>query len=299
VGHDRAVLNAAFWGFVAASSLLIGAAAALARPWTPRSVGVVMAFGSGVLISSLAFDLVEEALDLGGTTPTAIGVAAGALTYYGGDWLVSRRGGRAHRPALAGPGRPTAAGATDDSPGGATGDLPGDGGGPDDGVGHGGSDDGDGGSDDGDGGSDDGDGTAAAIVVGAVLDGIPESAAIGISLIGGGTVSFVFVAAVFLSNVPEALSASAGLKRGGASTVGIMGLWGLVAVVSTIASAAGFGLLDQAGDATVAALSAYAGGAVLTMLASTMLPEAHREGGPVTGLVTTAGFLLAVLLDAI
>jgi ZIP family zinc transporter len=131
-----------------------------------------------------------------------------------------------------------------------------------------------------------------------VLDGIPESAAIGITLLDGGTVSFVFVAAVFLSNVPEAMSASAGLARSGTSAASIMRLWSIVAAVSTLAAAAGYGLLDGASDATIAGLSAYAGGAVLTMLASTMLPEAHKQGGPLTGLVTTAGFLLAVLLDA-
>ncbi len=279
-----AVLSAAFWGFVGASSLLLGAIAALAHDWSARTIGLVMAFGSGVLISSLAFDLVEEALELGGTTPTALGVAGGALTYYAGDRAVSRRGGRRHRPIPAAAALAEAPAGTD--PAGtapAAGTTPAAGAGRDDA-----------------GGRDDeaGSAAAAAIVVGAVLDGIPESAAIGIGLIGGGTVSFVFVAAVFLSNVPEAMSASAGLARSGTSTGSIMRLWGLVALVSTLAAAAGYALLDGASDGTIAGLSAYAGGAVLTMLASTMLPEAHKDGGAVTGLVTTAGFLLAVLLDA-
>jgi ZIP family zinc transporter len=278
------VLSAAFWGFVGASSLLLGAGAALVHDWSARTIGLIMAFGSGVLISSLSFDLVEEALDQGGTTPTALGVAGGALTYYVGDWAVSRRGGRSHRhmPAAApagagsGPAASPAAGegartegarsAGGDRARAASGDA--------------------------------GRAAAAAIVVGAVLDGIPESAAIGITLLDGGTVSFVFVAAVFLSNVPEAMSASAGLARSGTSAASIMRLWAIVAAVSTLAAAAGYGLLDGASDAAIAGLSAYAGGAVLTMLASTMLPEAHKQGGPLTGLVTTAGFLLAVLLDA-
>jgi ZIP family zinc transporter len=296
------VLNAAFWGFVGASSLLLGAVAALAHQWSSRTIGLVMAFGSGVLISSLSFDLVEEALDQGGTTPTAIGVAAGALTYYAGDWAVSRRGGRSHRhipaaahlaatPTPTGVGPPGGSG-TDDDAAGASGDAVY--GGRVDGAGQGGA----AGQGDPGGGGEGGQEAAAAIVVGAVLDGIPESAAIGITLLDGGKVSIVFVAAVFLSNVPEAMSASAGLARGGTSTASIMRLWALVALVSTLAAAAGYGLLDGASDAAIAGLSAYAGGAVLTMLASTMLPEAHKQGGPVTGLVTTAGFLLAVLLDA-
>jgi zinc transporter, ZIP family len=253
------VLTAAAWGLVGASSLLLGAALALARPWPRWAIGLVMAFGSGVLISSLAFDLVEDSLARGGSAPTAIGIAAGAVTYYVGDLLVSRRGARRARP-------------------GADADRAGGGAGPS-GVGD--------------------EGGVAGIVVGAVLDGIPESAAIGISLLDGGDVGIVFVAAVFLSNVPEALSASAGLRSGGTPARRVLGLWAIVAAVSTAASAAGFGLLDGAGDGTIAGLSAYAGGAVLTMLASTMLPEAHREGGRVTGLVTTAGFLLAVVLDTL
>lgn len=268
------MLTAAFWGFVGASSLLLGAAAALTHDWSARTIGLVMAFGSGVLISSLAFDLVEEALDLGGTTPTAVGVATGALTYYAGDRAVSRRGGRRHRPI---PAAAELAGRASPPPAADPGDRDDAGGG--------------------DGNGDDGGEAASAIVVGAVLDGIPESAAIGISLLDGGTVGFVFVAAVFLSNVPEAMSASAGLRRSGTSTRSIMRLWALVALVSTVAAAAGYGLLDGASDGVIAGLSAYAGGAVLTMLASTMLPEAHKQGGPLTGLVTTAGFLLAVLLD--
>lgn len=244
------MLTAAGWGLVGASSLLIGALAALVRPWPRWAIGLVMAFGSGVLISSLAFDLVEESLDRGGAAPTVIGIAGGAVTYYLGDLAVARAGVRRRRPS------PRA----------------------------------------GDGDGDDGD--AGGIVVGAVLDGIPESAAIGISLLDGGRVGIVFVTAVFLSNVPEALSASAGLRASGTPARRILTLWGVVVAVSTLAAAAGYVLLDGAGDGAVAGLSAYAGGAVLTMLASTMLPEAHAEGGRVTGLVTTAGFLLAVLLDA-
>jgi zinc transporter, ZIP family len=241
------VLVAALWGLVAGSSLLVGAAAALWRPWSKRAVGMVMAFGSGVLISSVSFDLVEEALDRGGRGATTIGLAAGALSFYVGDVAVSRRGGRRRKSAEP---------------------------------------------------SDSSESNAAAVVVGSVLDGIPESAAIGISLLDGGHIGVAFVAAVFLSNIPEGLSASAGLARAGRSRPRIFGLWALVVAVSTLAAAAGYGLLDGAADGTVAALSAYAGGAVLTMLASTMLPEAHEDGGATSGLVTTAGFLAAVLLDS-
>jgi ZIP family zinc transporter len=241
------VLEATFWGFVAAESLLLGAALALWRPWSTRTIGLVMAFGTGVLFSSVAFDLVEDALENGGGRPTTIGVAVGAVTYFVGDLIVSRRGAANRKRS-------------DESARREAGDP-------------------------------------GAIVVGAVLDGIPESAAIGISLIGGGHVGGVFVAAVFMSNVPEALSASAGLAKQGRSAGSIMRMWGVVVAASTLAAMAGYGLLDGASVETIAFLSAFAAGAIFTMLASTMAPEAAQEGGPVSGLVTTGGFLMAVLLD--
>jgi zinc transporter, ZIP family len=245
------VAAAAFWGFFAAGSLLLGAALALWRPWSMRTIGLVMAFGTGVLFSSVAFDLVEDALDTGGGRPTSAGIALGAVAYFVGDMAVSRRGGADRKSAA------VDAGSTQT----------------------------------------DEEGNPAAIVVGAVLDGIPESVAIGISLLEGGHVGGVFVAAVFMSNVPEALSASAGLAKQGRSTGSIMRMWALVVAASTLASLAGYALLDGTSTDTIAFLSAFAAGAVLTMLASTMAPEAAREGGPISGLVTTGGFLLAVLLD--
>ena len=130
-----------------------------------------------------------------------------------------------------------------------------------------------------------------------MLDGIPESVAIGISLLEGGHIGGVFVAAVFMSNIPEAMSASAGLSKQGRTTRSILRMWAVVVAASTLASVAGYALIDRTSVDAIAFLSAFAAGAVLTMLASTMAPEAAREGGPVSGLVTTGGVLLAVMLD--
>lgn len=242
------MLLAAFWGFVAGSALLVGGVLALRRAWSLRAIALLMAFGSGVLISSVAFDLVDEALKLGGGAPTTLGMTAGALTYFGGDLLVGRR--------ARSPGQPADSGSSDES-------------------------------------------NALAIVLGAVLDGVPESAAIGMSLLESGRVGGSFVAAVFLSNVPEALSATAGLARSGRSPGRIMRMWSAVVAVSVFTAAFSYLALDGASAGARAALSAFAAGAVLTMVASTMLPEAHREGGSVSGLVTTAGFLLAVLIGSL
>jgi zinc transporter, ZIP family len=125
-----------------------------------------------------------------------------------------------------------------------------------------------------------------------MLDGIPESAAIGVSLIGGGGVGAAVVAAVFLSNVPESLSATVGLRKAGHSARWILGLWLGVAVIS--AAAAGYGLLGGASPATVAVVQAFAAGAILTMLADTMMPEAFEHAGSTVGLVTCVGFIAAV-----
>ncbi len=129
------------------------------------------------------------------------------------------------------------------------------------------------------------------------MDGIPESVAIGISLVGGGAISWVFVVAVFLSNVPESLSAAAGMKKAGDSPGRILGLWGSVTAVSALSAMLGYVFLAVASGDTVAVIQSFAAGAILTMLASTMLPEAYEEGGAVVGVVTTAGFLVAFVLS--
>jgi ZIP family zinc transporter len=115
------------------------------------------------------------------------------------------------------------------------------------------------------------------------MDGIPESAAIGISLIGGGRVSWVFVVAVFLSNVPEGLSAAAGMKQSGRSTAHILGLWGGVTLVSALAALLGYFFLDGASKDLIALIQSFAAGAILTTLASTMMPEAYDEGANSSG----------------
>jgi ZIP family zinc transporter len=136
-----------------------------------------------------------------------------------------------------------------------------------------------------------------AITIGALMDGIPESVAIGVSLIGGGSVSVAVVAAVFLSNIPEGLSAAAGMKKAGRSTSYILGLWGAVVVVSALAALFGYLFLAGASGNVIALIQSFAAGAILTMLASTMMPEAYEEGGAVVGLVTTLGFLAAFILS--
>ncbi|HWT22623.1 MAG TPA: hypothetical protein VN213_03875 [Solirubrobacteraceae bacterium] len=240
------MLAAAFWGFAGGAALLVGAIAGLALNVSQRTIGLVMAFGSGVLISALAFELTEEAFRVGGTDAVALGLAAGAVTFFAGDWIVDRRGGADRKRS----------------------------------------------------GGQQAGGSAAAIVLGAVLDGIPESVAVGITLLGGGGPSAAVVAAVFLSNVPESLSAASGLRRAGHSPRWILGLWLGVALVSALAAAVGYAAMDAVSADMIGFVQAFAAGAILTMLADTMMPEAFEHGGSVAGLVTVGGFALAFLLSA-
>jgi len=141
------------------------------------------------------------------------------------------------------------------------------------------------------------DASGPALVLGALLDGIPESAAIGLSLVGGGGVGLPVVAAVFLSNVPESMSASVGMKRAGKSTSYILGLWVAVTAASTAAAMLGYQLLGGAGPTATAVTEAFAAGAILTMLSDTMVPEAVKFARNWVGLVTVLGFAAAFLLS--
>ena len=236
------------WGLIGGSSLLLGALLALRRPIGLRPLGLVMAFGSGVLISAVAYELVEDAFGTaGGSGAVGLGLFAGAFAFYLGDLAIDHFGGE---------GRKSAAGGQDA-------------------------------------------GSALALVLGTVLDAIPESIVLGLSLLGGGGVSVAMLSAVFLSNLPEALSSTAGLSKSGWPRGRILGLWASVTVVSALSSLAGFTLFDGASEETVAFVQAFAGGALLTMLADTMMPEAFRYGGKQVGLVTTLGFALAFAITTI
>ena len=137
------------------------------------------------------------------------------------------------------------------------------------------------------------------IVLGTVLDGIPESVVIGISLLAGEGVGLAFLAAVAISNLPEAISATTGLRRTGWSTQRVLGLWAIVAVLSAVAAGAGYGLLAGAPDAITATIQAFSAGAVLTMLADTMMPEAFDEAGAAVGLATVLGYAIGALLTLV
>jgi ZIP family zinc transporter len=131
-----------------------------------------------------------------------------------------------------------------------------------------------------------------------MLDGVPESVVLGASLLGGGSVSPAFFAAVLLSNVPEGFSASADLREEGRRPRWILGLWLAVVLASAVASALAWVVVDAAGPA-VPFIQAFAAGGLLTMLVDTMIPEAFEDGGDLAGMVTVIGFAAAFLLSAL
>jgi len=139
---------------------------------------------------------------------------------------------------------------------------------------------------------------ASTIVFGSVLDGVPESLAIGISLLAGGMVGLPLVAAVFLSNLPESIAATTSMRKAKHSMAYVLGSWASVVLASSIAAALGYIVVGAAFPEVIGLVQAFAAGAVLTMVAHTVLPEAFDHGGRATSLFTTLGFAGAFILSA-
>ena len=239
-------LEAGAWGLFAGGALVVGALVAWFVRVPQQVVALVMAFGAGVLISALAFDLVDEAERRGGLVPTVAGFLVGAVLYVAANVFLSRRGAR-HRKR-SGKLQPSESEQS---------------------------------------------GSGAAIAVGALLDGVPESIVLGLSLLGGNGVGVPVLAAIFISNLPEGLSSAAGMKASDRSARYVFGVWGGIALASGAAGLLGCLVLQDAAPETLAAITALAAGAILAMVVDTMVPEAFERAHLLAGLVTTLGFILA------
>lgn len=144
-----------------------------------------------------------------------------------------------------------------------------------------------------------GDESGQALLLGAVLDGVPETAVLGTTLLAGSGVGIPVLAAIFLSNLPEGIAGASQMSRSGVAKGRIVVLWSTVALVCGLAAGLGYLLLEGASDTAVAILQAFAAGGVLAMLAIEMLPSAHKDGGRESGLVTVLGFATAYLLSTV
>jgi zinc transporter, ZIP family len=143
------------------------------------------------------------------------------------------------------------------------------------------------------------DASGIALMVGSLMDNIPENMALGISLVAGGTVNIVLIAAIFISNFPEGLASSQGMKSNGRTTKQILLLWAIVVAIGTASSVIGFLILARADKDIVSIALSYSSGAILVMLAESMIPEAFEEGGSKIGLAAMAGFVIAFVLGRI
>jgi ZIP family zinc transporter len=238
------VIEAFLWGGIAASSLLLGSILALKMTIPPRTLGLIMGFGAGVLLSAVAYDLVLEAIATAtGNVVVFLGLLIGAFTFFLGNRYLERQSS----------GNVAAAG---QPPGG-------------------------------------GGGGGMALILGAVLDGIPESIVLGLTLIGGGEVGITVLIAILLSNLPEGIAGTNDLVASGWTGSRVIRIWVIVVIASAFASFAGYAVFGRASPNTVAFVQAFAGGAVIAMLTDTMIPEAYERGGSLVGLITAVGFAMA------
>jgi ZIP family zinc transporter len=237
------------WGLVSGSALIIGALIGLYTRLPHKLIAAIMAYGSGVLISTLSFELIEEAYISGGIRSTAIGFLAGAAFYTICNLLLVKSGADKRKH----PANQTR--------------------------------------------ENEQKGSGMAIALGSIMDGIPESVVIGLSLLQGKGVSYVAVIAIFLSNIPESLSSATGMKNAGRTNKYILLLWTGICLLMGLSSLAGYAIFSNFSDQVNAATMSVAAGAILAMISDTMIPEAFRLTRNFTGIIIVVGFLTAYLLS--
>jgi ZIP family zinc transporter len=237
------MLNAFFIGLIATSSLVIGGIIASRFSLSKRTLGIIMAFGAGTLISAVSYELIFESVrQAKGTGFPAFGFFAGAFTFFFADKLIGKLGANNHMAIEASKHSSLV--------------IP--------------------------------------MVLAIILDGVPESIVIGLGIFEGGKVSLAMLVAVFISNLPESIAGSTGMKANGWSKSKIILLWLGIALVCAFSTVAGFSLFSGASPQWMSFIQAYAGGAILMVLANSMMPEAFEHGGKLAGVFTVLGFFVSV-----
>lgn len=242
-------LEAGGWGFIAASALLMGSLLGWFVRFSPKVIAHVMAFGSGILVAALSFELVEEARSHASIVWVAGGFMLGATAFSLINHLLTSPGVR-HRKRSQRQ-QPAASN------------------------------------------------TGLAIAAGTLLDGIPESMAIGLLVASGGKLSLATVAAIFISNIPEALSSTAGMRSAGRSGWFIMRLWGGIAVLSGLFAVVGALFFGDAPPHIRALITCIAAGGIFAMVVETMIPEAFAETHELSGLMAALGFVVALAMQTL
>jgi len=239
------MLNSFFWGLLATSSLIVGGLIAIRFSSSKRTLGIIMAFGAGTLISAISYELIFEAVTLAkGSGFPAFGFFMGAFTFYFSDKLIDKLGAGNHMDIEASQSSRLV--------------IP--------------------------------------MVLAIILDGIPESIVIGLGIFEGGTASLAMLVAVFISNLPEAIAGTTGMKASGWGRRKIIFFWIFIALVCAGSTVAGYSLFSNASERWLAFIQAFAGGAILMMLSNSMMPEAYEHGGKLAGVFTVLGFFVSVAM---
>lgn len=240
------MIEAFLWSALGASALLVGALLAYTANLSAKFIAVIMALGAGLLIGSVAFELIDEALVTAEVARVGVYTLIGAAVFTVGNWYLDKRGGGDRKDA--------------------------------DGA--------------------QASGSPLAIVFGSVLDGVPESFVLGLTVLQG-QVSVALLVGIMLSNLPEGLSSSSGLRKSGWTRNRVVKMWLLVMLVAAISGALGYAVLDPASGRTGAFAQGFAAGALLAMVSDTMLPEAYEEERTSTGALVAIGFAISLMLSAI
>lgn len=251
-----AVAEASLWGAAIGGALVVGAVAGAFLPMRERLATTATVFGGGILLGALAFDVVPEADEHAGVTATALGFLCGALAFLGIDWLLTRDEGRAElRRALQ-------AGTS------------------------------------GEGGRKSGKEEIArgeTIALGIFADGVPETAALGVT-IAEGEIGLALLAGVLVSNLVESYGATQPIVDGGHSPKFAVLLFGGIAVALVGAIVVGATLLLEAGDTVIGTAQAVAGGAIFATVTTAILPHAFAEVSRWAAVAAGLGFLAGYLL---
>jgi ZIP family zinc transporter len=273
---DSGMWEAALFGAVAQSALVVGALLVWKFPVLkkPVYVGALMAFGAGAVISAVAVDLVAVSYDEAGAGPTAIGIGIGCLIYFGIIALLERKGDD-EQPGEFIEAQVIEAQVIEAQVV--------------EGTGH-----------SGDGGVHEHGATkkeARNLTIGMVIDGVPESVAVGLTLHTASVgVSAALVGSIFIAAIPEAIGIAAALLAGGMVLGKVLLRFSLIVVLGAVFAAVGYSLLYGASDATQAIIQSIAAGALLVVVINEMIPIAVRSVKAWAGVIGAAGFVFSAVL---